>query len=135
MAKLPPKWELSFLEHLTLTVGSELCLKIPSQMTHVVSVIVLTRNTINTFFKGRERATLYPLQLTMHGNGPVPHSQEFSPIWKEGCRMKASVEMDVCFVPERFIWGSHLEFATIRYQNIMSMDFYGSRASQQELAT
>lgn len=71
----------------------------------------------------------------MNGKGPIPHCQELDPIWKYWWRMEASIEIDVCFVTERGLRGSHLELSSIRYQNVMSMQFYRSWTSEQEFAT
>lgn len=71
----------------------------------------------------------------MNGKGPIPHCQEFDSIWKQGWRMEAAIEIDVCFVMERGLRGSHLELSSIRDQDIMSMQFYRSWSSEQEFAT
>lgn len=71
----------------------------------------------------------------MNGKGSIPHCQELDPIWKQWWRIEASVEIDVCFVMERGLGGSHLELSSIRYQNVMSMQFYRSWTNEQEFAT
>lgn len=71
----------------------------------------------------------------MNGKGAIPHCQEFDSIWKYWWRMEASIEIDVCFVMERGLRGSHLELSSIRHQDVMSMQFYRSRSSKQEFAT